>query len=142
MGPRPRPSRICVTKGGFFGLTQWLRGKSPPLLLLEWCCHAGSRVHPIGDTLCSREGARALFAVKSSNCRIFGIYPEMRAFLIAICIVSPTPWIHACMVPDCIHGSRVHPICVLDHASSRDSGLNLSIYSNCMIYSKIQGFCP
>jgi len=81
-GPPGRgPREYASQKGGFFGLTPWLRGKSPPLLLLEWCCHAGSRVHPIGDTLCSREGARALFAVKSSNCRIFGIYPEMGAFL-------------------------------------------------------------
>jgi hypothetical protein len=81
-GPPGRgPHEYASQKGGFFGLTPWLRGKSPPLLLLEWCCHAGSRVHPIGDTLCSREEARALFVVKSSNCRIFGIYPEMGAFL-------------------------------------------------------------
>ena len=76
MGPRPRPSRICVRKGGFFGSTPCLRGKPPLSLLLECCRKGGSRVRPIGGMLWSWEGARALFTVKSSYCRIFGSYPE------------------------------------------------------------------
>ena len=66
-----------------------------------------------------------------NNCwiysRIQGFYPKWGLFRIAIPITPYTPWIHAHMSAECIHGCRVHPMGALDHTTSHDNVPTLAI---------------